>query len=263
MPTIKYSRTRRKNQGAFALFLFFAVEVQRCFPAAPPLSGRPASLVRPSARLPPVRMPFQHSAGAAQNTAKKNEGKGIDYFSFACYTPFTRGCSSSVELRLPKPIRWVRLPSSAPKKLSCPWHGSFFATRGVECVIAHATGHVHEPAQTLANSSILFPVPRKGNRMHATPIIRSRKAVLPLARQLQSVDKPQSMSLRAVGSDPQIAPPFKRPGGIWGCLPTARQSVLLLKNCIFKAFRMRIAPKGTKHKEDAGLRPRQCAVATP
>lgn len=24
------------------------------------------------------------------------------------------GCSSSVELRLPKPIRWVRLPSSAP-----------------------------------------------------------------------------------------------------------------------------------------------------
>lgn len=25
-----------------------------------------------------------------------------------------RGCSSSVELRLPKPIRWVRLPSSAP-----------------------------------------------------------------------------------------------------------------------------------------------------
>ena len=35
------------------------------------------------------------------------------------------------------------------------------------------------------------------------------------------------------------------------------------KSCIFKAFRMRIAPKGTKHKEDAGLCPRQCAVATP
>ena len=262
------------------------------------MSGRPASLVRPSARLPPVRMPFQHSAGAAQNTAKKNEGKGIDYFSFAWYTPFTRGCSSSVELRLPKPIRWVRLPSSAPEKAGSFWVSPFLALRGVECVIAHATGHVHEPAQTLANSSILFPVSRKGNRMHATPIIRAAgllnvkgtppgrrvlsqylpsrcqslplyietkysKAVLPLARQLQSVDKPQSMSSRAVGSDPQIAPPFKRPGGIWGCLPTAQQSVLLLKNCIFKAFRMRIAPKGTKHKEDAGLRPRQCAVATP
>ena len=173
MPTIKYSRTRRKNQGAFALFLFFAVEVQRCFPAAPPLSGRPASLVRPSARLPPVRMPFQHSAGAAQNTAKKIEGKGIDYFSFAWYTPFTRGCSSSVELRLPKPIRWVRLPSSAPEKAGPSRVSPFLALRGVECVIAHATGHVHEPAQTLANSFIGFPVPRKGKPMHATPIIRA------------------------------------------------------------------------------------------
>ena len=30
-------------------------------------------------------------------------------------------------------------------------------------------------------------------------------------------------------------------GGIWGCLPTAWQSVLLQKSCIFKAFRLRIA----------------------
>ena len=30
-------------------------------------------------------------------------------------------------------------------------------------------------------------------------------------------------------------------GGIWGCLPTAWQSVFLQKSCIFKAFRMRIA----------------------
>ncbi len=143
------------------------------------MSGRPASLVRPSARLPPVRMPFQHSADAAQNPAKKIEGKGIDYFSFACYTPFTRGCSSSVELRLPKPIRWVRLPSSAPEKAGPSRVSPFLALRGVECVIAHAIGHVHEPAQTLANSSILFPVSRKGNRMNATPIIRSKKGALP------------------------------------------------------------------------------------
>ena len=31
-----------------------------------------------------------------------------------------------------------------------------------------------------------------------------------------------SQSPRAVGSDPLIAPLFKRAGGIWGCLPTAR-----------------------------------------
>ena len=72
-----------------------------------------------------------------------------------------------------------------------------------------------------------------------------------------------NMSLRAVGSDPLIAPPFKCPGGMWACLPTARQSVLF-KKLYFQGFQgMRIATKGTKHKEDAGLRPRQCAVATP
>ena len=49
------------------------------------------------------------------------------------------------------------------------------------------------------------------------------------------------MSLRAVGSDPLIAPTFKRSGGMWACLPTAQQSVLLQKSCMFKAFRMRIA----------------------
>ena len=43
-------------------------------------------------------------------------------------------------------------------------------------------------------------------------------------------------SPRAVGSDPLIAPPFKHPGGIWGCLPTARQSVLLQKNLRFQGF---------------------------
>ena len=53
-------------------------------------------------------------------------------------------------------------------------------------------------------------------------------------------------------------------GGIWGCLPTARQSVLLQKNLRFQGFQgMQIAPKGTMRKEDSGLRPRQCAVATP
>ncbi len=31
----------------------------------------------------------------------------------------------------------------------------------------------------------------------------------------QAVDKHQRMSLRAVGSDPLIAPPFKRSGGMW------------------------------------------------
>ena len=49
------------------------------------------------------------------------------------------------------------------------------------------------------------------------------------------------MSLRAVGSDPLIAPPFKRSGGMWACLPTAWQSVLLQKARVFKAFRLRIA----------------------
>ena len=38
----------------------------------------------------------------------------IEIFFLLCYTGNTCGCSSSVELRLPKPIRWVRLPSSAP-----------------------------------------------------------------------------------------------------------------------------------------------------
>ena len=40
----------------------------------------------------------------------------IEIFISLCYTIHTCGCSSSVELRLPKPIRWVRLPSSAPCK---------------------------------------------------------------------------------------------------------------------------------------------------
>ena len=40
----------------------------------------------------------------------------IEIFFLLCYTGNTCGCSSSVELRLPKPIRWVRLPSSAPEK---------------------------------------------------------------------------------------------------------------------------------------------------
>ena len=40
----------------------------------------------------------------------------IEIFILLCYTIHTCGCSSSVELRLPKPIRWVRLPSSAPEK---------------------------------------------------------------------------------------------------------------------------------------------------
>ena len=40
----------------------------------------------------------------------------IEIFILLCYTIHTCGCSSSVELRLPKPIRWVRLPSSAPRK---------------------------------------------------------------------------------------------------------------------------------------------------
>ena len=43
----------------------------------------------------------------------------IEIFISLWYTIHTCGCSSSVELRLPKPIRWVRLPSSAPEKSTC------------------------------------------------------------------------------------------------------------------------------------------------
>ncbi len=49
---------------------------------------------------------------------------GLEISCKLCYNPSTIecGCSSSVELRLPKPIRWVRLPSSAPrKKPLLPW----------------------------------------------------------------------------------------------------------------------------------------------
>ena len=61
-----------------------------------------------------------------RGTASKKTGKkGIDSFSLPCYTAFTCGCSSSVERRLPKPIRGVRFPSSAPKKEKGP-HGPFF-----------------------------------------------------------------------------------------------------------------------------------------
>ena len=34
---------------------------------------------------------------------------------------------------------------------------------------AHAIGHVHESVQTLANTMISFPVPRKGKEMQANP----------------------------------------------------------------------------------------------
>ena len=61
-----------------------------------------------------------------RGTASKKTGKkGIDSFSLPCYTAFTRGCSSSVERRLPKPIRGVRFPSSAPKKAG-PFGPAFF-----------------------------------------------------------------------------------------------------------------------------------------
>ena len=59
-------------------------------------------------------------AAVLSGTGEKSLKKGIDSFPFPCYTAFTRGCSSSVERRLPKPIRGVRFPSSAPQKKHTP-----------------------------------------------------------------------------------------------------------------------------------------------
>ncbi len=112
-PTIQYSRIRAKNQGPFAVFPRDRPPRRFCRSPALGASGGPrAPLGPPSARQPADRA---YGRGFAKEHEKTGP-KGIDFFPALCYTSTTRGCSSSVELRLPKPIRWVRLPSSAPAK---------------------------------------------------------------------------------------------------------------------------------------------------
>lgn len=126
--------------------------------------------MRRSARLPPVCRRIQHSAKPPRKAAKKIGRKGIDYFPRPCYTTPTRGCSSSVELRLPKPIRWVRLPSSAPKENRGPLAlCSLLAVAGVECVIAQPGGLCMSRCKHRRIPLFCFPSPARETECKRLP----------------------------------------------------------------------------------------------
>ena len=61
------------------------------------------------------RLPRQGRAPLTIRPSRRRK-KLLHFFPRCAILNPPRGCSSSVELRLPKPIRWVRLPSSAPKR---------------------------------------------------------------------------------------------------------------------------------------------------
>ena len=54
----------------------------------------------------------------------------------------------------------------------------FHSVVGIRIMSAHATGHVHEPVQTLANTLISFFRPRKGKR-NAREASRLRQIIAP------------------------------------------------------------------------------------
>ena len=92
---LKYSRISKKNQLVNQKAGHPAERSFRCSPISP---------------APAV----QAYRRAGKKRGEKSPNLTLEFLFRLCYTSFTRGCSSSVELRLPKPIRWVRLPSSAP-----------------------------------------------------------------------------------------------------------------------------------------------------
>ena len=108
---------------------------------------------------------------------QKNSQQALEIFPRPWYTEYTCGCSSSVELRLPKPIRWVRLPSSAPKKNSPEGCSSFISdhnrnslrnfqkTRNFLLTIPHSSGNIilaHGGIAQLGAKHNTF-TPRKSN----------------------------------------------------------------------------------------------------
>ena len=134
-----------------------------------PPDGRARSL--PSISPPPAGPVYPIPAAQPGERAGK---LFIALLRDLCYTPHTRGCSSSVELRLPKPIRWVRLPSSAPtRRAACRaalfcWSQSGWESNQVRtCQRACAF--------TSANTGEYYYFLFDKKKMQATPIIRSRK----------------------------------------------------------------------------------------
>ena len=92
---------------------------------------------------------------AIDGTIQKSFRNMLEFYGRLCYIVTNQvhcGCSLSVELRLPKPIRWVRLPSSAPEGCSPGWIslGSIFELKKKAHLSVHKTG-VSEEAPVFQN----------------------------------------------------------------------------------------------------------------